>query len=58
MAETPTRPKAKTKGDDRASPTEPTPFEKMTDLTRRLVHVRKDELPNKGKPKKRKGHDT
>ena len=33
---------------------DPTPFEKMTELTRRLVHVPKSELPNKGKPKKRK----
>ena len=54
MAETPTRAKAKSKGDDRAPPQEPTPFEKMTELTRKLVHVRKDELPNKGKPEKRK----
>jgi hypothetical protein len=35
------------------APTEQTPLEKMTDLTRRILHVRKDELPNKGKPKKR-----
>jgi hypothetical protein len=37
-------------------PPEQTPLEKMTDLTRRILHVRKDELPNKGKPKKRKRH--
>ena len=53
MAEAPTR-ATKSQGDNRPPPPEPTPFEKMTDLTRRLIHVRKDELPNKGKPKKRK----
>jgi hypothetical protein len=52
MAETPTRP-TKGQSDNRPPPPEPTPFEKMTELTRRLVHVRKDQLPNKGKPKKR-----
>jgi hypothetical protein len=31
-----------------------TPLEKMTDLTRRIVAVRKDELPTKGKRAKRK----
>ncbi len=31
-----------------------TPLEKMTDLTRRIVGVRKEELPTKRKPAKRK----
>ena len=31
----------------------PTPLEKMTDLTRRIVHVPKSELPTR-KPKKRR----
>jgi hypothetical protein len=32
-----------------------TPLEKMTDLTRRIVAVRKEDLP-KPKKRKRKGH--
>jgi hypothetical protein len=36
------------------APPEPTPFEKMIELTRRLLHVPKSELPNKAKPRKRK----
>ena len=51
MAEAPTR---ATQADTRRTSPEQTPLEKMTDLTRRILHVRKDELPNKGKPQKRK----
>jgi hypothetical protein len=55
MAETPTRaPKESAQAPPGDDAREPTPFEKMTELTRRLIHVRKDELPNKGKSKKRK----
>jgi hypothetical protein len=35
------------------APPEPTPFERMTELTRRLIRVPKSELP-KTEPKKRK----
>ena len=52
MAKEPTRPPAQAPPRDDAR--EPTPFERMTELTRRLIHVPKSELPNKGKPKKRK----
>jgi hypothetical protein len=59
LAQTPTRqktPKEKTKM-KRAGPVPTngkTPLERMTDLTRRIIAVRKDELP---KPKrKRKSH--
>jgi len=31
-----------------------TPLEKMTDLTRRIVAVRKDELPKAKKPKRKR----
>jgi hypothetical protein len=51
MAQAPTR---ATQADPIRPPPEQTPLEKMTDLTRRILHVRKDELPNKGKPKKRR----
>jgi hypothetical protein len=55
MAKAPTRPQQEgaqaPPGDDAR---DLTPFERMTELTRRLVHVPKSELPNKGKPKKRK----
>ena len=57
MAQKPTRsPQESAQAPPGTHPREPTPFEKMTELTRRLVHVRKDELPNKGKPGKRKPH--
>jgi hypothetical protein len=55
MAQTPTRPPPEgaqaPPGNDAR---EPTPFEKMTELTRRLIRVPKSELPNKGKPITRK----
>jgi len=41
--------------EDGCSPPEPTPFERMTELTRRIVQVPKAELPPKAvraKPKK------
>ncbi len=34
----------------------PTPFEKMRELTRRLVAVPKSEIPTKRKGRKRKRH--
>ncbi len=33
---------------------DPTPFEKMRELTRRLVSVPKSEIPTKRQPKKRR----
>jgi hypothetical protein len=36
--------------------TDKTPFERMTDLTRRLVAVPKSEIPTKLKKAKRKRH--
>jgi len=35
---------------------DPTPFEKVRELTRRLVAVPKSEIPSKGKKAKRKRH--
>jgi hypothetical protein len=32
---------------------EPTPFERMTDFTRRIIHVQKDEVPEH-KPQRRR----
>ena len=51
MAKAPTRAPQESA---QAPPREPTPFERMTELTRRILHVPKSELPNKGKPRKRK----
>jgi len=50
MAKAPTR---EAEADTRRPPPDQTPFEKMTELTRKIIHVRKDELPNKGKPENR-----
>ena len=55
MAKTPTRlPPEGTQAPSRDDAREPTPFEKMTELTRRLIHVPKSELPNKASAKKPK----
>lgn len=55
MAKVPTRPPEEAaQPPPRDDAREPTPFERMTELTRRLIHVPKDELPNKGKPTKRR----
>jgi hypothetical protein len=53
MAKTPERPPPKAEGES-TPPDTRTPLERMTDLTRRIVHVPKSELPT-GK-KKRKRH--
>jgi hypothetical protein len=60
LAQTPTRQKTpKEKGKMKTNPPVPTngktPLEKMTDLTRRIVAVRKEDLP-KPKKTKRKRH--
>ena len=56
MAKVPARPPNEAaQSPPRDDTREPTPFERMTELTRRLIHVPKSELPNKGMPKKRKG---
>lgn len=55
MTNTP-RPDSAPKGDERPSAKgEKSPFEKMRDLTRRIIAVPKSELPEKRKPKQ--AHD-
>jgi hypothetical protein len=53
MAKAPTR---ASEADNTRPPTEPSPLEKMKELTRKILHVRKDELPNKGQMQKRQRH--
>jgi hypothetical protein len=51
MTNTP-RPDTAPKGDERPQAEgEKSPFEKMRDLTRRVIHVPKSSLPNPKKPK-------